>query len=84
MSPLQVNVKLSREGTSGDATVSWSLVGTGDQAVYVTSEDVGQMQGTVVMQSGNILVHCFALIFCLILFKRISLLFDNLFFTVLF
>lgn len=50
--PLQVDIKLSREGTSGEAVISWSLAGTGQQAASVTTDDVGAMQGTVVMQSG--------------------------------
>lgn len=50
--PLQVDIKLSREGTSGEAVISWLLAGTGQQAASVTTDDVGAMQGTVVMQSG--------------------------------
>ena len=50
--PLNVQIRLSREGTSGQAIISWTLMGTGEQAAQVTSTDVSQMEGTVIMLSG--------------------------------
>ncbi|KAJ8304142.1 hypothetical protein KUTeg_017725 [Tegillarca granosa] len=42
--PYQVQLKLTREGTSGRASITWSLSGS------VTSTDVGQSSGTVFME----------------------------------
>lgn len=44
---------MSREGSSGQASINWTLAGTGTQAAQVTSDDVAEMQGTVIMQSGG-------------------------------
>ena len=49
--PSTVRLKLSREGTSGQAVVSWLMTGTGGT---VTSADTGPTQGTVTMLSGKI------------------------------
>ena len=51
-SPNQLEIRLTREGVSGDATISWSLRGTGLNAAQVTADDVAQMDGTVIMSSG--------------------------------
>jgi len=52
-SPTQVSVTLTREGRSGEALIGWSLQGSGVNAAQVTNQDVAQMQGTVVMPSGE-------------------------------
>ena len=49
----EVRLRLTREGTSGEAIISWSMVGTGPNAGYVTPEDTGPREGTVIMQSGG-------------------------------
>lgn len=46
--PYQVQLKLTREGTSGRASISWSLSGS------VTSTDVAQSSGTVFMEEGTL------------------------------
>ncbi|KAL3865782.1 hypothetical protein ACJMK2_043137, partial [Sinanodonta woodiana] len=48
----RVDMVLTREGTSGRAVISWALSGVGPSASQVTSGDVGEMTGTVVMESG--------------------------------
>ena len=47
--PSAVRLKLTREGTSGQAVISWRMMGTGT----VTSGDTGPTQGTVTMQPGK-------------------------------
>jgi hypothetical protein len=54
LGPNQVEIKLTREGVSGDATISWSLRGTGVNAAQVTADDVAQMDGTVIMSTGTL------------------------------
>ena len=58
----EVRLRLTREGTSGRATISWSMVGTGNNAGQVTSSDTGPTTGTVIMGSGilwckNVCLH---------------------------
>ena len=45
----QVLLKLSREGTSGQANIRWALAGTNTS---VTSSDTGPTSGVVVMEAG--------------------------------
>ncbi|XP_077988560.1 adhesion G-protein coupled receptor V1-like [Glandiceps talaboti] len=49
---LVVTLPLSREGTSGDATVYWQSIGVGPFASYVTSDDVRPLNGSIYFPSG--------------------------------
>ena len=42
-----------REGTNGEATIYWSLMGTGNNAEYVTDEDTGATSGIIQMENGK-------------------------------
>ncbi|OWF54008.1 G-protein coupled receptor 98 [Mizuhopecten yessoensis] len=47
--PYQVLLQLTREGTSGQAVISWMLTGS----ATVTASDTGPTSGTIVMESGK-------------------------------
>ncbi len=52
---LRVPLKVFREGTNGEATVYWSVRGTGENAGHVTEGDTGPTVGSVVMAPGELL-----------------------------
>lgn len=49
-------LKLTREGTSGRATIQWSLKGSGVNAAMVTASDTGSTSGNVTMEAGTNLI----------------------------
>ena len=50
----EVRLRLTRLGTSGQATITWSMEGTGPNKEQVTVNDTGPTSGTVIMGAGMV------------------------------
>ena len=50
----EVRLRLTRLGTSGQATITWSMEGTGPNKGQVTVNDTGPTSGTVIMGAGMV------------------------------